>query len=135
MEKQIPQQRLKNLQTAVRPGNKDMQATWRVKLPLVFSYINSTLLLVYGLSGVLFRQSIVSYLQSDNLPQNFYFWRENLIFFYEANIFYYILLALLSSLLLYACTLIWNGHRTGVNLYAFGRASILHLPILFFSLR
>lgn len=117
------------------PKNKDMYSTWRVKLPLVLSLANALFLLLYGLAGLFFQDSITAFLKGDNLPASFYFWKENLLFFFEANILYYVFLSLLAALTVYACLLIWNGHGTGVNLYALGRTGSLIIPILFFGMR
>ncbi len=135
MEKQTPKQKLKSLQEAVKAGNKDMQSTWKLKFPLLFSFLNSALLFLYAISGLFFSESMISFLQGDSLPPYFHFWKENLVFFYEVNVLYYVFLFLLGGMLLYACTLIWNGHRTGVNLYAFGRVASLILPSLFMGMR
>lgn len=124
------------LPKAVRyPKNKDMYSTWRVKLPLVLSLANALFLLFYGLAGLFFQDSITAFLQGDNLPAWLFFWKENLLFFFCANFLYYVLLSLLAALCIYACLLIWNGHGTGVNLYAFCKTGSLLIPILFFGMR
>lgn len=124
------------LQKAVRyPKNKDMYSTWQVKLPLIFSLANALFLLLYGLAGLFFKDAITAFLQGDTLAPYFYFWKENLLFFFGANMLYYVFLSLLAALMIYACLLIWNGHGTGVNLYALGRVGSLIIPLLFFGMR
>lgn len=115
--------------------NRDMRAGWGIKLPLVFSILNSVMIMAFGLSGIAFKGLITETLSRMQYPSWTYFWKENLLFYYQANIMYFVLLFLLSLLMTYSCVLMWNGHRTGVNLFAFAKCAGLTLPMLFFGLR
>lgn len=115
--------------------NKDMRAGWGIKLPLVFSILNSVMIMAFGLSGIAFKGLITESLSGMQYPSWTYFWKENLLFYYQANVIYFVLLFLLSLLMTYSCVLMWNGHRTGVNLFAFAKCAGLTLPMLFFGLR
>lgn len=115
--------------------NRDMRAGWGIKLPLVFSILNSVMIMAFGLSGIAFKGLITETLSRMQYPSWTYFWKENLLFYYQANIMYFVLLFLLSLLMTYSCVLMWNGHRTGVNLFAFAKCAGLTLPMLFFGMR
>ena len=115
--------------------NRDMRAGWGIKLPLVLSILNSVMIMAFGLSGIAFKGLIIETLSGMQYPSWTYFWKENLLFYYQANIMYFVLLFLLSLLMTYSCVLMWDGHRTGVNLFAFAKCAGLTLPMLFFGLR
>lgn len=115
--------------------NRDMRAGWGIKLPLVLSIQNSVMIMAFGLSGIAFKGLITETLSGMQYPSWTYFWKENLLFYYQANIMYFVLLFLLGLLLTYSCVLMWDGHRTGVNLFAFAKCAGLTLPMLFFGLR
>jgi membrane-associated phospholipid phosphatase len=115
--------------------NRDMRAGWEIKLPLVLSILNSVMIMAFGLSGIAFKGLITETLSGMQYPSWTYFWKENLLFYYQANIMYFVLLFLLSLLMTYSCVLMWDGHRTGVNLFAFAKCAGLTLPMLFFGLR
>ena len=78
--------------------NKDMRAGWGIKLPLVFSILNSVMIMAFGLSGIAFKGLITESLSGIQYPSWTYFWKENLLFYYQANIMYFVLLFLLSLL-------------------------------------
>lgn len=118
-----------------RMKTNDMYSSWKIKIPLIFSLISSVSILVFGFVGMFLRTAVRDFLQGGHLPAYFYFWKENLLFFFQANIVYYFFMFFVGAIMIYACLLMWNGHRTGVNLYAFGRTSGLLLPIFFFGQR
>ncbi len=122
-------------QTKEMLKNKDMKAGIGIKIPLIFSFLGSFYLFLFGLSGIAFKGVISEALSNLQYPSWIYFWKENLLHFYQTNIFFFILLFLLSLLMAYSCLLMWNGHRTGVNLFALSKCASLILPILFFGLR
>ena len=115
--------------------NRDMRAGWGINLPLVFSILNSVMIMAFGLSGIAFKGLITETLSGMQYPSWTYFWKENLLYYYQANVVYFVLLFLLGLLLIYSCVLMWDGHRTGVNLFAFAKCAGLTLPMLFFGLR
>ena len=115
--------------------NKDMYSRWGIKIPLVFSFVNAFVITLFGIIGTFFAQWFISFIDSVELPSIMYFWKENLKYLLGANIIFYIFMFILGMILFYSCLLMWNGHRTGVNLYAIGKSATLLLPILFFSLR
>lgn len=115
--------------------NKDMYSRWGIKIPLVFSFVNAFVITLFGIIGTFFGDWFTNLLDTLELPSIMYFWKENLKYLLGANIIFYIFMFVLGVILFYACLLMWNGHRTGVNLYAIGKSATLLLPILFFSLR
>lgn len=115
--------------------NKDMYSRWGIKIPLVFSFVNAFVITLFGIIGTFFGDWFTHLLDTLELPSIMYFWKENLKYLLGANIIFYIFMFVLGVILFYACLLMWNGHRTGVNLYAIGKSATLLLPILFFSLR
>lgn len=115
--------------------NKDMYPRWGIKIPLVFSFVNAFVITLFGIIGTFFSDWFTNLLDTLELPSIMYFWKENLKYLLDANIIFYIFMFVLGVILFYACLLMWNGHRTGVNLYAIGKSATLLLPILFFSLR
>ena len=75
--------------------NRDMRAGWGIKLPLVLSILNSVMIMAFGLSGIAFKGLITETLSGMQYPSWTYFWKENLLFYYRANIMYFVLLFLL----------------------------------------
>lgn len=115
--------------------SKDMETGIGIKIPLIFSFLDSLYIFLFGLSGMAFRGVISESLSNLQYPSWIYFWKENLLYFYQVNMIFFILLFLLALLMAYACLLMWNGHRTGINLFALSKSASLLLPILFFGLR
>lgn len=114
---------------------KDMRSSWGIRCVLPLSMLVAAGLFCFGLAGLFFSSDVISFIEQGRIPDYLYFWRENLLFFFRANKAFYVFMAILSAFSLYACVLMWSGHRSGVSLYAISKVGLLGVPVMFFSYR
>lgn len=118
----------------VRIFDKSLKIGWKMKIMLTLSILFALVYTAINLGIVLCKNVIISSINNiDNTM--FYFWKENLLFFFSANRFLYILCFLCGLSLLYGCYLMWRGYKWGLLFYTLGKFFQIILPIIFLGHR
>lgn len=114
---------------------KDMRSSWGIRIVLPFSIFNALFLLVFSFFGLFFKSYTIDFINSIHFPEIMYFWKENILYYFNPSIFFFAFLFLLSILSIYSCLLMWFGHKSGVFLYPVSKVGIIFVSILFLGNR
>lgn len=104
-------------------------------LMVIISMIYSLAYSLFNLAGLVAKQKIITYMDSDNLPEVFYFFKQNIIFLYSAHRFMFVLCFIGGLFMLYGCYLLIRGYKWGLFFYTTTKGIQIFVPLMFLGFR
>ncbi|MCH3924470.1 MAG: hypothetical protein LKE30_06100 [Bacteroidales bacterium] len=127
--------KIKIKRTITRIFDKSIKVNWLLKTMVLISTTYSLVFFLFNLSVVLFKDSIINFVANGHFPKCMYFYRENLMFFFTANRFMYLLCVCIGVVLLNGCHLLFRGYKWGLVYYTVGKVLQIIVPFFFLGIR
>ena len=119
----------------VKIFDKSIKTGHFFKVMVVLSALFGLVFTVYNFSMVFFREAVIDYVVSASLHDNFYFYKENLLFFMTSERIMYFICSGAGLFILCGCHLLFRGYKWGLLFYTVGKVVQVVTPVIFLGYR
>lgn len=119
----------------VRIFDNSIKVGWSLRVMVILSFLYGLFFTIFNFCGSLWKEKTVDYIMSTSLGEHFYFYKQNLLFFFTANRLMYVICFIVGLSIIYGCWLLWRGYKWGLLFYTIGKALQVIIPIMFLGYR